>query len=116
MGAKSKMLLEFLGCASQHEIELQSPQSGTIAGVGAVGAFTEEKMQADFEHAAADAAELFVTQRLLAKEANAAYKRAASSDAAAADAQPQTSRLVSAAMDNSRSHLLSCKPADPSAE
>ena len=75
-------------------------------------------MQADFEHAAADAADLFVTQRLLAKEASAAYKRAASSDAltAAADAQQQTSRLVSAAMDNSRSHLLSCKPADPSAE
>jgi hypothetical protein len=75
-------------------------------------------MQADFEHAAADDAELFVAQRLLAKEANAVYKRAASSHAstAAADAQQQTSRLDSAAMDSSRSHLLSCKPADPSAE
>jgi hypothetical protein len=72
-------------------------------------------MQADFEDAADDAAELLVTQRIRAKAARAAAK--ASFPAVSnvdVETRPREARLISTAVADARRDLQSCKPAEPS--
>jgi hypothetical protein len=73
-------------------------------------------MQADFEDAADDAAELLVTQRIRAKAARAAAKAASFPAVSNVDVEtrPREARLISTTVADARRDLQSCKPAEPS--